>query len=654
MVVVGGSIPLVPIFSRGKVVTNQAVLSESFLDIIKAQDKKLLKTAVAVKVNDQLYDLSTQHGGREFSIIHADSPEGEDIIRHSTAHLLAMSVKTLFPKAQVTIGPVIENGFYYDFAYEPGFSDQDLLKIEGQMRRLAKKQIAIQRFTLPRDEASSFFRDLGEVYKSDIIDQIPANETLSLYRQNDFTDLCRGPHVPHTGFLKAFKLTKLAGAYWRGDSDNEMLQRIYGTAWATSEALDHYLKMQEEAKKRDHRRLGKQMDWFHLQEEAPGMIFWHPNGYRAYLQLEALIRVVYQKTGYQEIKTPQIIDRSLWEKSGHWDKYSENMFTIESEKQAAKRTCAVKPMSCPGHVQVFNQGLKSYKQLPVRYAEFGCCHRNEASGTLHGLLRVRSFVQDDGHIFCSMDQIGPEVNAFIEQTYAVYELLGFDQIILRLSTRPDQRVGSDEVWDKAENALSEILENSSYDYEILPGEGAFYGPKLEFSLKDCLGRIWQCGTIQVDFSTPERLDANFVNSEGKKETPVMLHRAILGTFERFLGIMIEQCAGHMPFWLSPLQIVILPIGEEHHEYSNQLQKELESKGYRVEVDDRSEKVGYKIRQHTLTRTHFMLMVGDEEVQSGTVNVRDSQMKQYGEMGIDKLCEWLASMPNPIKAVENIF
>ena len=654
MVVVGGSIPLVPIFSRGKVVTNQAVLSESFLDIIKAQDKKLLKTAVAVKVNDQLYDLSTQHGGREFSIIHADSPEGEDIIRHSTAHLLAMSVKTLFPKAQVTIGPVIENGFYYDFAYEPGFSDQDLLKIEGQMRRLAKKQIAIQRFTLPRDEASSFFRDLGEVYKSDIIDQIPANETLSLYRQNDFTDLCRGPHVPHTGFLKAFKLTKLAGAYWRGDSDNEMLQRIYGTAWATSEALDHYLKMQEEAKKRDHRRLGKQMDWFHLQEEAPGMIFWHPNGYRAYLQLEALIRVVYQKTGYQEIKTPQIIDRSLWEKSGHWDKYSENMFTIESEKQAAKRTCAVKPMSCPGHVQVFNQGLKSYKQLPVRYAEFGCCHRNEASGTLHGLLRVRSFVQDDGHIFCSMDQIGPEVNAFIEQTYAVYELLGFDQIILRLSTRPDQRVGSDEVWDKAENALSEILENSSYDYEILPGEGAFYGPKLEFSLKDCLGRIWQCGTIQVDFSTPERLDANFVNSEGKKETPVMLHRAILGTFERFLGIMIEQCAGHMPFWLSPLQIVILPIGEEHHEYSNQLQKELESKGYRVEVDDRSEKVGYKIRQHTLTRTHFMLMVGDEEVRSGTVNVRDSQMKQYGEMGIDKLCEWLASMPNPIKAVENIF
>ena len=654
MVVVGGSIPLVPIFSRGKVVTNQAVFSESFLDIIKAQDKKLLKTAVAVKVNDLLYDLSTQHGGREFSIIHADSPEGEDIIRHSTAHLLAMSVKTLFPKAQVTIGPVIENGFYYDFAYEPGFSDQDLLKIEGQMRRLAKKQIAIQRFTLPRDEASSFFRDLGEVYKSDIIDQIPANETLSLYRQNDFTDLCRGPHVPHTGFLKAFKLTKLAGAYWRGDSDNEMLQRIYGTAWATSEALDHYLKMQEEAKKRDHRRLGKQMDWFHLQEEAPGMIFWHPNGYRAYLQLEALIRVVYQKTGYQEIKTPQIIDRSLWEKSGHWDKYSENMFTIESEKQAAKRTCAVKPMSCPGHVQVFNQGLKSYKQLPVRYAEFGCCHRNEASGTLHGLLRVRSFVQDDGHIFCSMDQIGPEVNAFIEQTYAVYELLGFDQIILRLSTRPDQRVGSDEVWDKAENALSEILENSSYDYEILPGEGAFYGPKLEFSLKDCLGRIWQCGTIQVDFSTPERLDANFVNSEGKKETPVMLHRAILGTFERFLGIMIEQCAGHMPFWLSPLQIVILPIGEEHHEYSNQLQKELESKGYRVEVDDRSEKVGYKIRQHTLTRTHFMLMVGDEEVQSGTVNVRDSQMKQYGEMGIDKLCEWLASMPNPIKAVENIF
>ncbi|MDA9832766.1 threonine--tRNA ligase [Gammaproteobacteria bacterium] len=634
--------------------TNQAVLSESFLDIIKAQDKKLLKTAVAVKVNDLLYDLSTQHGGREFSIIHADSPEGEDIIRHSTAHLLAMSVKTLFPKAQVTIGPVIENGFYYDFAYEPGFSDQDLLKIEGQMRRLAKKQIAIQRFTLPRDEASSFFRDLGEVYKSDIIDQIPANETLSLYRQNDFTDLCRGPHVPHTGFLKAFKLTKLAGAYWRGDSDNEMLQRIYGTAWATSEALDHYLKMQEEAKKRDHRRLGKQMDWFHLQEEAPGMIFWHPNGYRAYLQLEALIRVVYQKTGYQEIKTPQIIDRSLWEKSGHWDKYSENMFTIESEKQAAKRTCAVKPMSCPGHVQVFNQGLKSYKQLPVRYAEFGCCHRNEASGTLHGLLRVRSFVQDDGHIFCSMDQIGPEVNAFIEQTYAVYELLGFDQIILRLSTRPDQRVGSDEVWDKAENALSEILENSSYDYEILPGEGAFYGPKLEFSLKDCLGRIWQCGTIQVDFSTPERLDANFVNREGKKETPVMLHRAILGTFERFLGIMIEQCAGHMPFWLSPLQIVILPIGEEHHEYSNQLQKELESKGYRVEVDDRSEKVGYKIRQHTLTRTHFMLMVGDEEVQSGTVNVRDSQMKQYGEMGIDKLCEWLASMPNPIKAVENIF
>jgi threonyl-tRNA synthetase len=635
-------------------VTNQVVSSESFLDIIRQQDKKLLKTAVAVKVKGQLCDLSTPYEEQDYTIVHSNSEEGVDIIRHSTAHLLAMAVKELFPDAQVTIGPVIDDGFYYDFSYQPGFSDQDLQKIENQMRRLAKKRIPVERYTLSRNEASDFFKNIGEIYKSEIIDQIPANETLSLYRQADFTDLCRGPHVPHTGFLTAFKLTKLAGAYWRGDSDNEMLQRIYGTAWDSQEALDHYLKMQEEAKKRDHRLLGKQMDWFHLQEEAPGMVFWHPNGYSAYTQLETLMRKVYQKTGYQEIKTPQIIDRTLWEKSGHWDKYSENMFTIESEKQAVKRTCAVKPMSCPGHVQVFNQGLKSYKQLPVRYAEFGCCHRNEASGTLHGLLRVRSFVQDDGHIFCSIDQIGPEVNAFIEQTYAVYQLLGFDQVILRLSTRPDKRVGSDEIWDKAENALSHILENSSYDYEVLPGEGAFYGPKLEFSLKDCLGRIWQCGTIQVDFSTPDRLDAHFVNSDGNKETPVMLHRAILGTFERFLGIMIEQTAGHMPFWLSPLQIAILPIGEEHHEYSNQLKSELTARGYRVEVDDRSEKVGYKIRQHTLTRTHFMLTVGDQEVQTRTVSVRDSQMKQYGEMGVDELHQWLASMPNPIEAVENIF
>ncbi len=634
--------------------TNQVVSAQSFLDIIKMQDKALLKTAVGISVEGKALDLSATYEGQPFTIIHADSQMGVDIIRHSTAHLLAMAVKELFPQAQVTIGPVIEDGFYYDFAYAPGFTDQDLEKIELQMKRIAKKQIPIHRYTLSRNEASAFFRNIGEIYKSEIIEQIPEGETLSLYKQEGFTDLCRGPHVPHTGFLSAFKLTKLAGAYWRGDSNNEMLQRIYGTAWATQDALEHYLKIQEEAKKRDHRLLGKQMDWFHLQEEAPGMAFWHPNGFKAYAQLEALMRKIYQKTGYQEIRTPQIIDRSLWERSGHWDKYAENMFTIEAEKQSIKRTCAVKPMSCPGHVQVFNQGLKSYKQLPVRYAEFGCCHRNEASGTLHGLLRVRSFVQDDGHIFCTVDQIGAEVNAFIQQTYAVYELLGFNQVILRLSTRPEKRVGSEEVWDKAENALTSILENSKYDYQVLPGEGAFYGPKLEFSLKDCLGRVWQCGTIQVDFSTPQRLDAEYVTAEGNKETPVMLHRAILGTFERFLGILIEQTAGHMPFWLSPLQIAILPIGQEHHQYSNQLKNELKANGYRVEIDDRPEKIGYKIRQHTLTRTHFMLTVGDQEVQTRTVSVRDSQMKQYGEMGIDELHVWLASMPNPIEAVESIF
>jgi len=623
---------------------------KTFYDVIKTQDKSRLKSAVAVRVADKEFDLSRECHDENFEIIDADTPEGVEIIRHSAAHLLAMAVKQLFPKAQVTIGPVIDDGFYYDFSWSDGFSPQDIDKIEQVMRRLVKKRLPLQRFVLPQEEAVQFFRDDNEHYKAEIIEDIPKEEELSLYKQGDFTDLCRGPHVPHTGFLGAFKLTKVAGAYWRGDAQNEMLQRIYGTAWATQEALDKYLHLQEEAKKRDHRRLGKQMDWFHLQDEAPGMIFWHPRGWIAYNQLEQFIRKVYVKTGYQEIKTPQIIDRTLWEKSGHWDKYAENMFTVECEK----RTYAIKPMSCPGHVQVFNQGLKSYKELPVRYAEFGCCHRNEASGTLHGVMRVRGFVQDDGHIFCALDQIGQEVSAFIKQTYTIYNLLGFDEVILRLSTRPEKRVGSDEVWDKSESALEAILENSEYDYEVLPGEGAFYGPKIEFSLKDCLGRIWQCGTIQVDFSMPERLDANFVNAAGEKERPVMLHRAILGTFERFMGIMIENTAGHMPFWLCPQQIAVLPIGGAHEAFCQEITQQLKALGFRATCDARSEKVNYKIREHTLARTSIMLIVGDQEVSSGTVNVRDSKMVQHGQMTMEALTTWLKAKPDPNQELENIF
>ena len=638
MVVVGGSIPLVPIFSRGKVVTNQAVLSESFLDIIKAQDKKLLKTAVAVKVNDQLYDLSTQHGGREFSIIHADSPEGEDIIRHSTAHLLAMSVKTLFPKAQVTIGPVIEDGFFYDFAFERAFTPEDLAAIEKAMKEIVKQDLTVERSVLPRDEAIALFKEMGEEYKVEIIESIPGEEPLSFYRQGDFIDLCRGPHVPSTGKFKAFKLTSVAGAYWRGDSDKEMLQRVYGTAWGSKQDLKLYLQRLEEAEKRDHRKLGKQLGLFHFQEEAPGMPFWHPNGWTMYQVIQDYMQQVQADNDYKEIKTPQLVDYSLWEKSGHASKFADEMFSVESDN----RMYAIKPMNCPCHIQVFNQGLKSYRDLPLRLAEFGSCHRYEPSGSMHGLMRVRSFVQDDGHIFCTEEQIQSEVADFMQLLFSVYRDFGFDDVILRLSTRPEKRVGSDELWDSAEQALKDALIATGLDWQLQPGEGAFYGPKIEYSLKDCMGRVQQCGTIQVDFFLPERLGATYVAEDSSRKTPVMLHRAILGSFERFIGVLIEHYAGAMPTWLSPQQVAILNITDKQSEYCRKVEESLKNKGFRAASDLRNEKIGFKIRHHTLNRVPFLLVVGDREVEEGTVAVRTREGENLGSMQVEAFAQHLQS------------
>ncbi len=599
----------------------------------------LARSALAGKVDDRLVDLSTEidHDAR-VSIVTERDPEGLEIIRHSAAHLLAQAVKQLYPEAQVTIGPVIENGFYYDFAFPRGFRPEDLEKIEQRMKELAKQDIPIHRMVMDRDAAIRYFRELGEDYKAEIIESIPRGEEISLYQQGDFIDLCRGPHVPSTGRLKAFKLTKLAGAYWRGDSSNEMLQRIYGTAWPDKKALKQYLHRLEEAEKRDHRRLGRAMDLFHTQEEAPGMVFWHDRGWRIFLTIEEYIRQRLREHGYQEIHTPEIVDRSLWEKSGHWEKFRKDMFTTRSEN----RDYAIKPMNCPCHVQVYNQGLKSYRDLPIRLAEFGSCHRNEPSGTLHGLMRVRAFTQDDAHIFCTEDDIQAEVAAFIDLLYSVYRDFGFEDVIVKLSTRPEQRVGSDEVWDKAEHALERALNDKGLDWDLQPGEGAFYGPKIEFSLRDCLDRVWQCGTIQVDFSMPGRLGATYVDAGGERQVPVMLHRAILGSLERFIGILIEHYAGALPAWLAPVQAVVLNITDRQAAWAREVRARLAGAGFRVESDLRNEKIGFKIREHTLQRVPYLLVVGDREVETGTVAVRTRGGKDLGDMALDEFSDRLAA------------
>ena len=595
----------------------------------------LARQALAARVDDRLVDTAFRlERDARLSVITARDPEGLEVLRHSCAHLLAHAVKSLYPEAQVTIGPVIDEGFYYDFAYAPGFGPEDLARIENRMRELARRDIPIARETLDREAAIRYFQGLGEAYKAEIIRDIPANETLSLYRQGDFVDLCRGPHVPKTGHLKHFKLMKLAGAYWRGDSRNPMLQRIYGTAFASAEALAEHVHRLEEAERRDHRRIGRALDLFHIQEEAPGMIFWHDRGLRIYRVIEQYIRRLLADHGYQEVRTPLIMDKSLWERSGHWDKFAEGMFTTTSEKHEY----AIKPMNCPGHVQIFNQGLRSYRDLPLRLAEFGSCHRNEPSGTLHGLLRLRNFVQDDAHIFCAEDDIQSEVSAFIDLLYRVYADFGFREVLVKLSTRPDQRVGADALWDKAEAALAQALAHRGLAYEPQPGEGAFYGPKIEFALKDSLGRVWQCGTIQVDFAMPERLGASFVTAEGHKAVPVMLHRAILGSLERFIGILIEEHNGALPLWLMPVQAVVLPIAERHGPTARAAEEALRAQGWRVESDLRNEKIGFKIREHTMHKVPYLLVVGDREAQAGTVSVRTREGQDLGGMTVAALTD----------------
>jgi len=604
----------------------------SVFDVASDIGSGLAKAAIGGKVDGKMVDTAYLiEKDVALSIITPTSPEGLEIIRHSTAHLLAQAVKQLFPEAQVTIGPVIEDGFFYDFAFERTFTPEDIEAIEKRMNELAQQDIAVVRSEKSRDQAVQFFKDMGEDYKAEIISSIPTDEALSLYEQGDFIDLCRGTHVPSTGHLKAFKLTKLAGAYWRGDSNNEMLQRIYGTAWANKKELKQYLHRIEEAEKRDHRRLGKSLDLFHTQEEAPGMAFWHPRGWQLNLNVRNYMREQLSEHGYEEINTPQIVDRSLWEKSGHWDKFQDMMFTTGSEN----RDYAVKPMNCPCHVQVYNQGLKSHRDLPLRLAEFGSCHRNEPSGTLHGLMRVRNFVQDDAHIFCTEDQIQAEVSAFIDLVFKVYKNFGFEDVIVALSTRPEQRVGEDALWDKAEEALQYSLDTKGLDWILQPGEGAFYGPKIDFSLKDCLGRVWQCGTMQVDFSMPGRLSAQYVAEDGSKQVPVMLHRAILGSIERFIGILIEQYEGKFPVWLAPVQAVILNITDKQADYVEKIEKMLKNQQIRVISDLRNEKIGYKIREHTLKRIPYMLVVGDREMEEGTIAVRDQVGKDLGVMQIDE-------------------
>ncbi len=593
----------------------------------------LARAALAAKVDDKLVDTSyVIDRDVDLSIVTDRDPDGVDILRHSTAHLLAYAVKQLFPDAQVTIGPVIENGFYYDFSYKRPFTPEDLEAIEKKMVELAQKNETVTRTVLPRNEAVAYFNSIGEHYKAEIIESIPAGEDVSLYTSGDFTDLCRGPHVPANGKLKVFKLMRVAGAYWRGDSKNEMLQRIYGTAWAKKEDQDAYLHMLSEAEKRDHRRLGRALDLFHFQDEAPGLIFWHAKGWTIWQQVEQYMRRVYQDNGYQEVKGPQILDRSLWEKSGHWDNYKENMFTTESEN----RVYAIKPMNCPGHVQIYRSNLHSYRELPLRYGEFGQCHRNEPSGSLHGMMRVRGFTQDDGHIFCTEDQILDECVAFTDLLKKVYKDFGFTDIIYKVATRPEKRVGSDEAWDKAENALIESLKRSGSEFELSPGDGAFYGPKIEYTLRDAIGRMWQCGTIQVDFSMPMRLGAEYVAEDNTRKIPVMIHRAILGSLERFIGILIENHAGAMPLWLAPVQAVVLTISDGQAEYAESVAETLRKGGFRVETDLRNEKITYKIRDHSVNKIPYLLVVGEKEKNGNTIAVRARGGVDLGAMTVNEL------------------
>jgi threonyl-tRNA synthetase len=603
----------------------------SVADVAASIGTGLAKAALGGKIGDKLVDTShTINTDSPLSIVTAKDPDGLELIRHSTAHLLAYAVKSLFPDAQVTIGPVIEHGFYYDFAYKRPFTPEDLAAIEKRMTELANKDEAVVRRVLPRDEAVAYFKSLGEHYKAEIIASIPSSEDVSLYREGDFEDLCRGPHVPSTGKLKHFKLMKVAGAYWRGDHRNEMLQRVYGTAWATKDELQQYLTMLEEAEKRDHRKLGRELDLFHMDEHSPGTVFWHPKGWTVWQEVEQYMRKVYRDNGYQEVKGPQILDKALWEKTGHWDKYRENMFTTESEK----RDYALKPMNCPGHILIFKQGIKSYRELPLRYGEFGQCHRNEPTGGLHGIMRVRGFTQDDGHIFCTEDQIQAEVKAFTTLLQKVYKDFGFTDIIYKLSTRPEKRIGSDESWDRAEAALAEGLRASGCEFEYLPGEGAFYGPKIEYTLKDALGRPWQCGTIQVDPNLPERLDAEFVGEDGARHRPVMLHRAIVGSLERFLGILIEQHAGALPAWLAPVQVSVLNITDAQADYVQSVAETLRNQGFRVTLDLRNEKITYKIREHSMQKVPFILVAGDKEKAAGTVSVRARGNKDMGTLSVE--------------------
>ncbi len=610
----------------------------SVAEIAAAIGPGLSRAALAGKVDGQLVDTDRQIAeDAAVAIVTDKDAEGLEIIRHSTAHLMAQAVKSLFPEAQVTIGPVIEDGFYYDFAFERPFTPEDLERIEAKMRELVKANLQVTRRVMQRPEAVKYFRDQGEDYKAEIIEGIPDAEEIGLYAQGDWTDLCRGPHVPSTGKLKAFKLTKVAGAYWRGDSSNEMLQRIYGTAWPDKKSLKDYLHRLEEAEKRDHRRFGKVMDLFHFQEEAPGMVFWHDRGWRLYRTIKNFIRERLAAAGYQEVNTPQVIDRSLWERSGHWDKFREHMFTVGDEDQ---RIYAIKPMNCPGHVQIYNRALHSYRDLPLRMAEFGSCHRNEASGTLHGLMRVRGFVQDDAHIFCTDEQIQSEVAAFMDLAFSVYEDFGFADVATKLSTRPERRVGADELWDKAEVALQNALDERGLDWQLQPGDGAFYGPKIDFDFRDSLGRVWQLGTVQLDFSMPGRLGATYVAKDGSRQTPVMLHRAILGSFERFIGILLEHYAGDLPAWLAPVQAVVLNITDRQAEYAQAVRDSLQNQGFRVEADLRNEKIGFKIREHTLQRVPYMLVVGDREIAANAVAVRTRSGEDFGSMPLERLAKGL--------------
>ncbi|KPK30664.1 MAG: threonyl-tRNA synthetase, partial [Betaproteobacteria bacterium SG8_40] len=611
----------------------------SVADLAKSIGSGLARAALAGRVDGKLVDTGfvIDHDA-DVAIVTAADADGLDIIRHSTAHLLAQAVKELHPEAQVTIGPVIEDGFYYDFSYKRPFTPEDLAAIEKRMQQLAKRDLAVNRAVMERSEAINFFKDQGEHYKAQIIEALPESEEISLYGQGDFVDLCRGPHVPSTGKLKVFKLLKVAGAYWRGDSNNEMLQRIYGTAWANKEELEAYLFRIEEAEKRDHRKLGRQLDLFHSQDEAPGMVFWRPKGWRLWQQVEQYMRNVYQENGYQEVRCPQILDVSLWKRSGHWDNFRENMFFTSSEN----REYAVKPMNCPGHVQIFNSSLRSYRDLPLRYGEFGGCHRDEPSGALHGLMRVRAFTQDDGHIFCTPEQIEPEVVSFHRLSLKVYKDFGFTDVKVKLALRPEKRLGTDDVWDHAEAALREALRGCDTEWEELPGEGAFYGPKIEYHLQDSIGRSWQCGTIQVDFMMPQRLDAEYVAEDNTRKVPVMLHRAIVGSMERFIGILIENYAGAMPLWLAPVQVAVLNISEHQAEYASLIAGRLQEAGFRAAADLRNEKITYKIREHSMQKLPYQVIVGDKEVAANMIAVRTRGGGDLGQMSVDAFLARLGS------------